>query len=165
MHLQRGAAALRRVGGWLRPGGVVLVGVPNPASLQAVLAEEGWLHWDAPRHRSHFTPAGLRALFQRCGFEPRSVSHLVWEHNPASMWMALLTRLGMRPGLPFHWLKRNIDPRPRDLALLALGVPLAPVALAAELGAAAARRGGTVAAVARYGGPSPASDRAPGALG
>jgi hypothetical protein len=39
--------------------------------------------------------------------------------------------------------------RPRDLALLALGVPLAPVALALEAGAAAARRGGTIAALAR----------------
>ena len=52
---------------------------------------------------------------------------MVWEHNPASMWMALLTRLGMTPGFPFHLLKRNVPARPRDLALLALGVPLLPV--------------------------------------
>ena len=147
-HLDDPRAALERVRGWLLPGGVVLVGVPNPSSAQAALAGKGWLHWDAPRHRSHFTPAGLRVLFQRSGFELRSVSHLVWEHNPASMWMAMLSRLGLPPGYPFHLLKRNVDVRPRDLALLALGTPLAPVALVAELGGGAARRGGTVAAVA-----------------
>ena len=147
-HLEDPAAVLGRVRGWLRPGGALLVGVPNAASLQAVLAGEGWLHWDAPRHRVHFTPAGLRAVFDRSGFELRSVSHMVWEHNPASMWMAVLSRLGLPPGYPFHLLKRNVDVRPRDIALLGLGVPLAPVALAAEFGAAATRRGGTVAAVA-----------------
>jgi hypothetical protein len=63
--------------------------------------------------------------------------------------MALLTRLGMAPGYPFHLLKRNIEPRPRDLTLLALGLPLAPLATALELAAAAARRGGTIAVVAR----------------
>ena len=148
-HLDDPRASLERVRAWLRPGGVVLVGVPNPASVQAALAGEGWLHWDAPRHRSHFTPAGLRALFARSGFELRSLSHLVWEHNPASMWMAMLSRLGLPPGYPFHVLKRNVEVRPGDLALLALGVPLAPVALATELVAAGARRGGTVVAVAR----------------
>ena len=63
--------------------------------------------------------------------------------------MALLTRMGMAPGLPFHLLKRNARARPRDVALLALGVPLAPVAVLAEALAAAAKRGGTVAITAR----------------
>jgi hypothetical protein len=57
--------------------------------------------------------------------------------------------LGMTPGFPFHFLKRNVPARPRDLALLALGLPLAPLALALEAGGAAARRGGTVAIVAK----------------
>jgi hypothetical protein len=39
--------------------------------------------------------------------------------------------------------------RPRGLALLALGVPLAPLALAPEVAAASVRRGGTVAVVAK----------------
>jgi hypothetical protein len=65
------------------------------------------------------------------------------------MWFALLTRLGMRPGFPFHFLKRNIEARPRDVALTALGVPLIPVAALLEAGAALVHRGGTVAVVAR----------------
>jgi SAM-dependent methyltransferase len=148
-HLDDPLAALERVRGWLRPGGAVLVAVPNPASLQAAIAGPGWLHWDAPRHRVHLTPAGLAALLGRAGLTPARPTHFVLEHNPAGMWMALLSRLGMTPGFPFHLLKRNVPARPRDLALLALGAPLAPVALALEAAAAAARRGGTVAVVAR----------------
>jgi SAM-dependent methyltransferase len=148
-HLERPADALRRVRSWLRPGGLLLVGVPNAASLQARVAGPSWLHWDAPRHRLHLTPEGLASLLRRTGFEPGRVVHAVWEHNPAGMWMALLSRLGMSPGFPFQLLKRNVRPRPRDLALLGLGVPLLPAALLLELGAAIARRGGTVAVVAR----------------
>jgi SAM-dependent methyltransferase len=148
-HMDDPAAALTRVSGWLAPGGVVLVGVPNIASLQARIGRGGWLHLDAPRHRVHLTPAGVAALFAQADLTPRRSTHMVWEHNPAGMWMALLARLGMTPGFPFHLLKRNVPARPKDLALLAAGVPLAPLALALEAGAAGARRGGTIAALAR----------------
>jgi SAM-dependent methyltransferase len=148
-HLDDPATALSRVAGWLRPGGLVLVAVPNIASLQARIGGPGWLHLDAPRHRLHLTPRGLESLLGRAGLTPVRWSHSVWEHNPAGMWMALLARAGMAPGLPFHLLKRNARATPRDLALLAAGVPLAPVALALEAAAAASRRGGTVAVVAR----------------
>ena len=147
-HLDDPGVALERMLGWLRPGGLLLAGVPNIASAQARIGTGGWLHLDVPRHRVHFTPAGIAALLQRSGFQPVRTHHLVWEHNPAGMWMALLARAGMAPGLPFHLLKRNATPRPVDWALLAAGVPLAPVAATLELAAGAARRGGTVAVVA-----------------
>jgi SAM-dependent methyltransferase len=148
-HLDDPAAALARVRSWLRPDGLLLVGGPNAASLQARVGGAGWLHWDAPRHRVHLSAAGLDTLLSRSGFTPLRTAHMVWEHNPAGMWMALLSRAGMTPGFPFHLLKRNVPARPRDLALIAFGVPLLPVALALEAGAAAGRRGGTIAALAR----------------
>ncbi len=148
-HLEDPLAALSRVAGWLRPGGVVLVAVPNLGSVQAGVAGDAWLHLDVPRHRVHFTAHGLRALFGRAGVEPGPVDHMVWEHNPTAMWMGLLSRAGMTPGFPFHLLKRNVPARPRDLALLAAGLPLAPVAVGLEALAAADGRGGTVAAIAR----------------
>ena len=148
-HIDDPAGGLERMHGWLRPGGLVMVGVPNAASLQADIGGEGWLHWDAPRHRVHFTADGITRLLARSGFEPVRTHHLVLEQNLHGMWFALLTRMGMRPGFPFHFLKRNIDARPRDIALTALGVPLIPVACALEAGAAAVRRGGTIAVIAR----------------
>lgn len=148
-HLDDPAAALATVRAWLRPGGLLLVGVPNLASLQAEIAGEGWFHLDAPRHRVHFTADGVRRLLVRSGFEVVRTHHLVLEQNLHGMWMALLTRLGVRPGFAFQFLKRNIDPRPRDVVLTSAGIPLTPVAALLELGATLMRRGGTVAVVAR----------------
>lgn len=150
-HLDEPGAALDRAAGWLRPGGVALVAVPNLASVQASLAGGDWLHLDVPRHRMHLTAEGLHTLLERHGLRVERAVHMVWEHNPGSMWMALLGRLGMTPGFPWHLVKHNIDARPRDLALLVAGLPLAPLATLAEAAAAAARRGGTVAVVARRG--------------
>ncbi|MEA2482691.1 MAG: hypothetical protein QOC55_638 [Thermoleophilaceae bacterium] len=148
-HLDDPPTALETVRAWLRPGGLLLVGVPNLASLQAEIAGDAWLHYDAPRHRVHFTADGLRRLLVRSGFEVVRTHHLVLEQNIHGMWFALLSRLGMRPGFPFHFLKRNIDASGKDLALTALGLPLIPVAAMLEGGATVTRRGGTVAVVAR----------------
>jgi SAM-dependent methyltransferase len=148
-HLDDPAAALERVAGWLDRDGVVVIGVPNVASLQSRLAGGAWFHLDLPRHRTHFTPAGLESVLGDAGLQVVRVRHLVLEHNIHGMWFALLTRVGMTPGFPFHLLKRNIRPRPRDLAVLLLAGPvLIPVAALLELAAAAARRGGTIAVVA-----------------
>jgi SAM-dependent methyltransferase len=148
-HLDEPRAALAKARGWLRAGGLLLVGVPNIASLQAAVGGAGWLHLDAPRHRVHLTPAGLRALLEDSGFAPGRAHHHVPEHNPAGMWMAMLARAGMTPGLPFHLLKRNVTARPRDVALMAAGIPLAPFAFALEALAGLAGHGGTIAVEAR----------------
>lgn len=149
-HLDDPGAALRRVAGWLAPGGLVVVGVPNVRSLQARIAGDEWFHLDLPRHRTHFTPAGLEAVLAGAGFRIEHVRHLVIEHNIHGMWFGLLTRLGMTPGFPFHLLKRNVRARASDLALLLVAGPLLlPVALVLELAGCAMRRGGTVAVIAR----------------
>lgn len=148
-HLDDPEADLRKLRAWLASRGLLLVGVPNAGSLQARIAGPGWLHWDAPRHRAHYTVGGLATLLRRTGFEVVAVHHWVTEQNPHAMWMALLTRLGMQSGFPFHFLKRNIRARPLDVALVLLGIPLVPLALALEAVAALVRRGGTVAVVAR----------------
>ena len=149
-HLDDPAASLRRVAEWLTTDGALVIGVPNLRSLQARIAGGQWFHLDLPRHRTHFTPAGLEAVLAGAGFRVAHVRHLVLEHNVHGMWFALLTHLGMTPGFPFHLLKRNVAARPRDLALLLVAGPLLlPVALLLELAGCAMRRGGTVAVVAR----------------
>jgi SAM-dependent methyltransferase len=151
-HLEDPAAALARVHGWLAPGGLVLVGVPNLASWQARIAGEAWLHLDVPRHRTHFTPAGLAAVLGAAGLDVVQASHVVWEHNPVAMWTALLARCGQTPNFPWHALKRDVDITGRDVAITVAGAALAPVALGLEALAAAAGRGGTLAVVARRAG-------------
>jgi len=148
-HLDDPGAALRDARASLNPGGLLLAGVPNLDSLSADIAGDEWLAFDVPRHRWHFTAAGFEQLLRGEAFDPGRVEHMVWEQNPAVTWTAMLGRLGMSPGYPFHLLKRNAEPNPRDVALLAAGVPLAPVAVGVEAWAARQRRGASVAAVAK----------------
>jgi SAM-dependent methyltransferase len=148
-HTEEPLAALERMAGWLRPGGAIVIGVPNLASLQARLGGPRWFHFDLPRHRTHFTPAGLEALVHTAGLEPVRTHHVLLEHNPFGMWQSLVSRLTPTPSYLFNLLKRAVPPRPLDLLITVLALPLVPLAVLLELGAGAARRGGTIALVAR----------------
>jgi SAM-dependent methyltransferase len=146
-HVDDPADTLDHVATWLRPGGVLLVGVPNLASLQARLGGGRWFHLDLPRHRTHFTPGGLNTLLDAHDFTPLTTHHVLAEHNPFGMWQSLVpTR---EPSYAYHLLKRNAALRPLDAAITAAALPLLPVAAAAEVAAGLAGRGGTIAVTAR----------------
>jgi SAM-dependent methyltransferase len=148
-HLDDPGAALAQIATWLAPGGVLLVGVPNLASLQARLGGERWYHLDVPRHRVHFTPAGVDALLRANNFAPIRTYHVLAEHNPFGMWQSLVSRVTTHPSYLYNLLKRNAPARSPDLAITALALPLAPVAALAEYAAGLAKRGGTIAVLAR----------------
>ena len=153
-HLDEPFEALGRIRGWLAPGGTLLVGVPNLASLQARIGGDRWFHQDVPRHRTHFTERGLLALLGRAGFGSERVAHLLVEHNAFGMWQTLVNRLTREPDALYRFVKSAGGRREgaRDALVTALaGPPLVPVALGLELAAGAARRGGTIAVVARRG--------------
>jgi SAM-dependent methyltransferase len=58
-------AAARRA---LRPGGTLVLGVPNAGGLAARLAGDRWYGLDVPRHLWHFDRASLAALVTASGF-------------------------------------------------------------------------------------------------
>jgi 2-polyprenyl-3-methyl-5-hydroxy-6-metoxy-1,4-benzoquinol methylase len=148
-HLDEPRAAVQRLGGWLRPGGVLLIGVPNLGSLQARIGGARWFHLDVPRHRTHFTPAGLRRIAEGAGLEVVAVHQVLLEHNPFGFWQSLVNRLSGTTSYLYYLLKRTERPRPRPLAVTLLALPLIPVAAAVEALAGALGRGGTMALVAR----------------
>jgi hypothetical protein len=148
-HLESPGDAIARISTWLRPGGALLIGVPNLASVQARLSGTSWYHYDVPRHRVHYTPAGLAALLARHDLQPVRIHHLLLEHNPYGMWQSLVSRVTTRPSYLYNLLKRNAPARSPDLAVTISLLPLAPVAALAELIAGLARRGGTLAILAR----------------
>ncbi len=153
-HLDDPRSALLRIGDWLAPGGLLLVGVPNLASLQARLGVEYWYHLDVPRHRVHFTPAGLLRLLERSRFTPLGTHHVLVEHNPFGLWQSLVNRFTSHPSYLYNLLKRNAPLRSNDLLITGAGAALAPVAVLVELAAGLAGRGGTVAVVARLNAPA-----------
>jgi SAM-dependent methyltransferase len=148
-HLDDPGSALSRIRVWIRPGGALLLGVPNLASAQARLGADRWYHLDVPRHRVHFTPAGIRSLLSASGFEAIRTHHVLAEHNTFGMWQSLVNRVTRHPSYLYNVLKRNAPVRSTDLLVTVLALPLAPIAALAEVLAGAARRGGTIAVLAR----------------
>jgi len=154
-HLPQAGAAIRHAARLLAPGGVVVVAVPNAASLQARAFGDRWLHLDPPRHLVHLTAAALRAGLERCGLRVERVSH-VRGGQIAIGWLDGL--VGSLPGgLDLYQALRRADARSRPLsrgqwaASLAVGAALAPVALACSAVEVALRRSGTVYVEARRG--------------
>ncbi len=147
-HLEDPGRALEMVAGWLEPGGLILVGVPNLASLQARIGGARWFHLDVPRHRTHFTARGLDLALRAAGLEPLRTTHVLAEHNPFGMWQSAVSRLTERPSYLYNLLKRNAPLRHRDLLITVAGLALVPAAALLELAAGLAGRGGTIAVLA-----------------
>jgi 2-polyprenyl-3-methyl-5-hydroxy-6-metoxy-1,4-benzoquinol methylase len=68
-HVAEPRADLARVRRLLRPGGLLLVSVPNFGSWQRERFGAEWFALDVPRHRTHFTPRSLAHALQGEGFE------------------------------------------------------------------------------------------------
>ena len=68
-HLHDPLAALDQLRRWLRPGGLLVISIPNPDSLEARLFKSYWIGWDLPRHLNLFRPARLREILARTRFD------------------------------------------------------------------------------------------------
>ena len=68
-HVAEPRADLARVRRLLRPGGLLLISVPNFGSWQRERFGAEWFALDVPRHRTHFTPRSLAHALQGEGFE------------------------------------------------------------------------------------------------
>ncbi len=69
-HLHDPATTLREIRRILRPGGLLVLRVPNLDSWDARLFGDSWAGLDAPRHLYVFSPDTLNALLAQSGFEP-----------------------------------------------------------------------------------------------
>jgi SAM-dependent methyltransferase len=68
-HVPDPRTALRRAAELVRPGGLVLVSVPNFASWQRRLFRGRWFQLDLPRHLQHFDRGSLETLARDAGLE------------------------------------------------------------------------------------------------
>ena len=66
-HLPDPRGAAGAIAGALRPGGVLVVAVPNPESLQLALFGRNWVHLDVPRHTVLAPADALAARMEALG--------------------------------------------------------------------------------------------------
>lgn len=97
-HVHRPLETLGQVRGLLVPGGRLIVSVPNAASAPAAWFGPAWNGLELPRHLVHFSPATLREMLGRAGFEPgpvRMVRH--------ASWLRISARIAREQGLARPW--------------------------------------------------------------
>lgn len=66
-HVPDPVRVVRRMLGWLAPGGLLIIEVPNAGGLGARLFGRAWSGLELPRHLSHFSPETLRRAVERAG--------------------------------------------------------------------------------------------------
>jgi 2-polyprenyl-3-methyl-5-hydroxy-6-metoxy-1,4-benzoquinol methylase len=154
-HLNDPAGTLREAHRILKPGGRLIVAVPNFSSLQAHCTGAAWFHLDLPRHLYHFPLPALHQLLTQTGFRVRSVHHFSLRQNPFGWIQSLLNRFGSLPRNGLYVLlhrRPSGAPLPYDARIRRWLhfwlIVAAPFALAAAFASAALRRGATVHVVA-----------------
>ncbi|MDH3213953.1 MAG: class I SAM-dependent methyltransferase [Myxococcales bacterium] len=156
-HLRDPRGTLAEARRILRPGGRLVVAVPNFSSLQARWTGAAWFHLDLPRHLYHFPLSALRDLLRGTGFAVDSEHHFSLRQNPFGWIQSVLNffpRL-QRDGL-YRLLHRRSQGQPppfdrrtrrRLWTWLLLG---APIALALTVLEVLLRSGATVHLVAHH---------------
>jgi SAM-dependent methyltransferase len=136
-HVADPQSLLSEVNRILKPGGVLLVSVPNFGSCEARLFRDRWFHLDVPRHVTHLTKGSLREALAVTGFEDRSWSGFAPEYDSFSFVQSSLNRLGLRHNLLYNVLRGKQakviggEPAPRwqILASVVLGAVLGIISL------------------------------------
>ncbi|MBK5218449.1 MAG: class I SAM-dependent methyltransferase [Thermoleophilia bacterium] len=152
-HLPDPRGALVHARRLLKPGGVLVVAVPNIASLQARAFGDRWFALDLPRHLVHLSD---RALVGGLRDSDLVVEHVSPVRGGQVVFGWLFGLVGLLPGRPnlYEAIRRKaartrpLTPSQRLATLAAAGL-LLPLAALAALLESAAGHGGTVYAEAR----------------
>ena len=92
-HLPNPAGFLKVARDLLRPGGRLVVQVPNLDCWQYGILRRRWNGIDVPRHLHDFRSSDLNRLLDQCGFRARRWKHFSWRDNPAGLATSLAPAL------------------------------------------------------------------------
>jgi SAM-dependent methyltransferase len=153
-HVTNPGALLGEIHRLLRPGGVLLVSVPNFGSPEARASGAGWFHLDVPRHLVHFTPDTLASCLRGAGMEPIESSWFAPEFDAFSFVQSTLNGLGLRQNALYDVLRGRAAKLGRGggataTASVALAAPLGILSLPATLIASLSGAGSTLTVLAR----------------
>lgn len=154
-HMRDPAATLDAFARILRPGGHLLLSVPNFSSPEARSGLAGWFHLDVPRHLAHFPADVLRGLLFHRGLTIEHEGFAAPEYDAFSLVQTWQNRLGLPPNLLYLQLKRAVAAGAaratagQRLLSLGLGALQLPFALGLTALRAARGRGAVIVILAR----------------
>jgi SAM-dependent methyltransferase len=135
-HMRSPRDVVEQASALLKPGGTMLIAVPNAEGLQASVFGPKWFHLDVPRHLFHFGTRSLSQMIERAGLTVTRSFHLEIELDLFGWTQSALNSVFDEPNMFFHQLTgkpTSAGPVTRS-ASFAAGV--AVTALAAPLTAA-----------------------------
>ena len=120
-HVHDPVAVLDKCHRALAPGGVLILIVPNHASVSAEAFGAAWPGYDAPRHTWGWTPASIRQRLAAAGFRDTAIQQVI---TGPWMWRSTLDMRHAqgRPGRLRQWAAQRAAPA---LVLLSLAAALA----------------------------------------
>lgn len=83
----------------LNSKGLVYVEVPRANSWQALIAGNSWMHWDIPKHLTHWTENVLILQLEKIGFKVAAKRRYSIHLGVLGMLQALLSKLGFKDNL------------------------------------------------------------------
>jgi SAM-dependent methyltransferase len=127
-HLLDPPAFVGRVAGWLAPGGLLALTLPDIASPTARLLGRTWFYWAPPDHVHYFTPATATRLVAEAGFDQVTVRPA---RKPLTIAYAVGAVGALVPGL--HPLGRTLAALvPRGLRVRPIPLPLGEMLVTAR---------------------------------
>lgn len=110
-HMSDAKGFLELISRWARPGGIVMVEVPNFASVDRRRRGEAWIGLRPLEHIGHYTPATLEGTLSRAGLEEPKVRSLGFLWSEETLRQAF-TDLAL--GRPRRWHRPLAVERERD---------------------------------------------------
>ncbi|MAW16917.1 MAG: methyltransferase [Flavobacteriaceae bacterium] len=84
-HINKPDEALASFYKSLKPGGILVLAVPNCASWDAKHYKTFWAAYDVPRHRWHYNKQAISFLVRKAGFELFKTKNMYWDAFYISM--------------------------------------------------------------------------------
>lgn len=106
-HLTEPKKTLEIISHVLKPGGHLVLSIPNIGSWQAGCFKGKWLHLDPPRHLLFFKPADLIEVMKKLNFTLEKVNHFSLEQNPYGWFQSLMNVFSRQREVLFERLKGN----------------------------------------------------------
>ena len=152
-HLENPKKLIQIIDEKLNNKGFVVIEVPNFDSLQRIIDKKNWIHFECPRHVSHFTKKSLLNLFDDKKFKLIKISTFSLEYGFYGMLQSLLNLFLPVPNYLFSLIrsknaKINKIPLFKNYLSLLLSViliiPLSFISLFLELFSVIFKKGGII---------------------
>jgi SAM-dependent methyltransferase len=148
-HISEPSKLLDQLQGLIKPGGRIIVAVPDFGGWQARLFGRYWLHLDVPRHLWHFTLPALCVAFKKAGLEVAQTYHQEFEYDLLGWSQSALNACFKTPNVFFNWLTKKPTQvsKPMLVVHIVLGFFFTGLSVPLVWLGSAFKRGGTVIVV------------------